>query len=60
MEVGELNTSVLRGEYVVEFGLGNPTYPIHLQKPSNHTQKELEAGPTCPRPIPRFEAHDDR
>lgn len=49
-EVGELRTSLLPGDYVVEFELGTPTYPIHLGKASQYTQAELEAGPTCPRP----------
>jgi len=49
--VDELKTSLLPGNYVVEFGLGNPTYPIPLTKTSRYTQSELEAGPTCPRPI---------
>ena len=55
MEVGTLNTSVLQGEYVVEFELGSPTYPVRLLRASSYTQAELEAGPTCPRPIPSFE-----
>ena len=50
-EIGELQTSLLPGNYVVEFGLGNPTHPIPLAKASRYTQSELEAGPTCQRPI---------
>jgi len=57
--VGELATRVLQGRYVVEFGLGNPTYPIHLEKMSRHTQMELEAGATCPRPIPQIALRSD-
>jgi hypothetical protein len=49
--IGELKTSLLPGNYVVEFGLGNPTYPIPLMRASRYTQSELEAGPTCARPI---------
>jgi hypothetical protein len=51
-EIGKLKTSLLLllGNYVVEFGLGNPTYPIPLTKASLYTQSELEAGPACPRP----------
>ena len=56
--VGELRTSVLAGSYVVEFELGGPTYPIRLEKPSAFTQRELEAGPTCPRPIPQIDDDD--
>ena len=53
-EVGELRTSLLPGHYVVEFGLGTPTYPIHLAKASRYTQSQLEAGPSCSRPIPQL------
>ena len=53
-EVGGLRTSLLRGNYVVEFGLGNPTYPIPLTRARRYTQAELAAGPTTPRPIPQF------
>jgi len=49
-ETGEMRTSLMPGHYTVEFGLGAPTYPIHLTKASRYTQAELEAGPTCPRP----------
>ena len=53
-EIGTLETSLLPGDYTVEFGLGTATYPIHLAKPSRYTQRELAAGPTCPRPVPKF------
>ena len=53
-EVGELRTSLLPGDYVVEFELGTSPYPIHLTKASRYTQTELEAGPTCSRPIPQL------
>ena len=43
-------STLLPGFYTVEFGLGNPTYPIHLTKASQYTQAVLAAGPTCPRP----------
>jgi hypothetical protein len=49
-EIGEMRTSLLAGEYVVAFGLGTSTYPIHLKSDSRHTQAELAAGPTCLRP----------
>jgi hypothetical protein len=52
--VSELRTSLLPGDYVVEFGLGSSPYPIHLAQASRYTQTELEAGPTCPRPIPQL------
>ena len=49
-ERGTLDTSLLPGHYVVEFGLGTQTYPIHLVKDSEYSQAEIEAGPPCPRP----------
>lgn len=49
-ERGTLDTSLLPGHYVVEFGLGTQTYPIHLVKDSEYLQTEIEAGPPCPRP----------
>jgi len=54
METGELRTSVLRGNYVVTFGLKASAYPIALQEPRHFTQGQLESGPTCPVPIPRL------
>jgi len=53
-EIGILETSVLPGDYTVEFGLGTPPYPIHLSRSSQYTQAELVAGPTCSRPIPKL------
>lgn len=49
-ERGTLDSSLLSGHYVVEFGLGTQTYPIHLVKDSEYSQAEIEAGPLCPRP----------
>jgi hypothetical protein len=49
-ERGTLDTSLLPGHYVVEFGLGTQTYPIHLVKDTEYSQAEIEAGPLCPRP----------
>ena len=53
-ETGTLETSVLPGDYTVEFGLGTTTYPIRLVKPSSYTEQELVKGPICSRPIPKF------
>jgi hypothetical protein len=36
-EVGALRTSLLPGDYVVEFGLGRSAYPIHLAQASRYT-----------------------
>ena len=52
--VGELIASLSPGNYVVEFGLGTTLYPIHLDKAQRFTQAELEAGPTCARPVFRL------
>lgn len=53
-EVGTLRTHLLPGRYVVSFGLKAPTYPINLGKSIRTSQRRLQAGPTCPRPIPRI------
>ena len=49
-ERGALDTSLLPGRYVVEFGLGTQTYPIHLVNDSEYSEAEIQAGPSCPRP----------
>ena len=49
-ERGTLDTSLLPGHYVVEFGLGTQTYPIYLENDSEYSQAGIEAGPSCPRP----------
>lgn len=49
-QLGTLDTSLLPGHYVVEFGLGTQTYPIHLMKDSEYSQAGMQAGPFCPRP----------
>lgn len=53
-EIGTLETSLLPGDYTVEFGLGTSPYPIRLAKSSRYTQADLAAGPTCSRPVPRL------
>jgi hypothetical protein len=52
MEVGAFRSSLLPGDYVVEFGLGTGCYPIHLRGNSRYTQRGLQAGPPCERPAP--------
>jgi hypothetical protein len=47
---GTLNTSLLRGDYVVEFKLGGTCYPLSLQCSLQTTQAAIEQGPTCVRP----------
>lgn len=53
-EVGEMRTSLLSGDYFVEFGLGTTCYPIRLRGNTRYTQHDLQAGPSCERPVPRF------
>lgn len=53
-ERGILDASLLPGRYVVEFGLGTQTYPIHLAKDMEYSQAEIEGGPSCPRPAVRL------
>ena len=49
-ETQKLDTQLLPGRYVVQFGLGTQTYPIKLSADSSYTQAEIEAGPKCQRP----------
>lgn len=49
-ETGVLRTSVLPGQYVVDFKLGGQTYPISLDQNLRFTESQIRAGPTCPRP----------
>lgn len=51
---GELDTSLLPGEYVVEFQLGGTTYPISLGDSRVLTESEIRSGPACPRPKIKF------
>jgi len=55
-ERGTLDTSLIPGRYVVEFGLGTQTYPILLMKDSEYSQAEIEGGPSCPRPRVKLSA----
>lgn len=52
---GTLKTSLLAGEYTVEFGLGSQCYPIKLSQDLELSQSEIEAGPTCEQPKIKFE-----
>jgi hypothetical protein len=54
MATGTLDTSLLPGNYVVEFGLGTPTYPISLAGHVRYSQAELTTGPSCARPGLKF------
>ena len=53
-EVGVFRSSLIPGDYVVEFGLGTTCYPIRLQENLRLTQSEIEAGPSCERPKVRL------
>ena len=58
-EIGTLETSVMEGQYTVEFGLGTLTYPIHVTEDARYTETQLSEGPTCPRPIPNIEPGEE-
>ena len=58
-EIGILQSSLIPGNYVVEFGLGTTCYPIHLNEDSYYTQNEIEAGPSCERPSVQFTDSDE-
>jgi hypothetical protein len=49
---GALETRILPGDYTVEFGLGSPTYPLHVTGDVRWTEEEITASRPCPRPIP--------
>jgi hypothetical protein len=51
-ETGTLDTSVMKGHYTVEFGLGTATYPLRLTKDARYTENEITKWRTCPRPMP--------
>lgn len=53
-EVGVLRSSLIPGEYIVEFGLGSTTYRISLRGDVSCTEAELRLGPSCPRPSPKI------
>ena len=53
-EIGTLHSSLIPGNYVVEFGLGTTCYPIPLRENVRLTQRDIEAGPSCERPKVRL------
>jgi len=53
-EVGVLHEQLIPGDYVVEFGLGTTCYPIRLREDTRYTQHDLQAGPSCERPVPQI------
>lgn len=48
--IGRLDSRLMPGEYVVEFGRGGPCYPVSLDAPLSLSEREISAGPSCPRP----------
>jgi hypothetical protein len=53
-EVGVLHSTLIPGHYVVEFGLGTTCYPITLFENLRLTQREIELGASCERPVFRL------
>jgi hypothetical protein len=53
--IGKLDTQLVPGKYVVEFGQGKLTYPIKLKQDSEFRQVDVEKGPRCKRPIPKID-----
>ncbi len=54
-EIGILKSSLMPGNYTVEFGLGQSCYPISLEENARYIQAELEAGPACKRSSPQVD-----
>jgi hypothetical protein len=52
--VGILDTRLLPGRYVVEFALGDATYPVILNSPLHLSEQEIRSGQPCPRPKVRL------
>ena len=44
----------MAGDYIVEFGLGTTCYPIRLRDDAKYIQHDLQAGPSCERPVPQI------
>ena len=53
-ETGTLASSLLPGMYIVEFGLGTPQYEIDLSADSHYTERQVTAGASTPRRMPKF------
>ncbi len=53
-EVGVLNSSLLPGNYIVQFGLDSDAYPITLDNDKNITESQVIIGPSCVRPVPKI------
>jgi hypothetical protein len=51
---GTLPSSLLPGMYLVAFGLGTPQYAIDLSAASHYTERQVTAGASTPRRMPKF------
>jgi uncharacterized protein (DUF433 family) len=49
---GVLDTHVVAGDYVVEFGLRTTVYPVRLVADARHTEQDIRTWSRCPRPVP--------
>ena len=58
-ERGTLRMRLAPGNYVVEFRLGGPCYPVVVDRDTRLTQVELERGPWCKRPAFRAGVVED-
>ena len=52
--VSVLNTSLLPGNYIVQFGLGSDAYPIKLDNDKKITESQITNGSSCIRPVPNI------
>jgi hypothetical protein len=53
-ETGAIGTYLAPGDYTIEFGLGDATYPLALRTPVTLTEAEVRAGPPRQRAVFRF------
>ena len=49
-DCGELRSSLVPGQYTVQFRLGGTTFPISLDRDQSHMESEIRARPNCPSP----------
>ena len=49
-DCGEMRSSLLPGNYTVEFHLGGTTFPITLNRDQSLKESDIRSGPSCPRP----------
>ncbi len=56
---GLLESSLMPGDYVVEFGLGSETFAIPLDRSRDFTEEQLRQGAPCPRPVVQLDLEDE-